>query len=540
MVVSMKKAVLSLAVASVLAGCSSVDKKSAFEHEEPGKKSPALQEAESQADILRKGAILEDTTSPFLVIDYDWVAGDVREAYEEFPPHLYRNIVLSMSDRTLPEISERIYETTGIGVFLASDLMAEPKRDGKGAFTLSNDATGAAIPSQIGGNEGKKSVGMTGASNPFVTPISFRHQGTMVGLLNLLSNRYQINWRYDKEQERIVFYRLQTKTFQIRFAGKSDSRISTGSSGSSELSQQQTTLEFSTGGWNQIKESIESFLSPYGSASSLESSGAVTVTDTPGNLAKITEFVRDLNNDLSSQVAIEVKVFSVRLNDSKSAGIDWSNLASVMSSGDSVIVNGVTSPVSGTPGSITYRSNGALTGDLLIKALSSQGDVEVVTTSRHRGLSMQPIPVKVVSEVAYISGQTDVESGTTTALPRSTVETDKIDVGFSMTMIPRVYDQRTLALQLTMELSELVELRTYQNSSIETPIVDRKITTQRAMLNSGETMVLSGFEQTSKTSSKSGTIDKDFWLFGGGKESKNERSVLVVMITPVVTSWQTR
>ncbi|EKB9389720.1 TPA: hypothetical protein L4G80_006436, partial [Pseudomonas aeruginosa] len=53
-------------------------------------------------------------------------------------------------------------------------------------------------------------------------------------------------------------------------------------------------------------------------------------------------------------------------------------------------------------------------------------------------------------------------------------------------------------------------------------------------LRSGETLVLSGFDQTTEDTNKVGTGDAGFFGLGGGLTRNTKREVIVVLITPVV------
>lgn len=537
-----------------LTGCTGTGGKP-FKHEDEKKAEIALIFDEA---VKRSREIAADheqiRKTPFEVTEKSWVRGNIKQAKEKLPDVMFKEIMFSSSGISLPRIAEKLTGMTGLYVSLASDLKAQAKVNAGNSFQLpvGRDATSAPPSAMMGsgGMNGGKVINpnpasqsydeLPHASNPFTDKIRFQYKNTLEGFLDLVAGRYNISWRYEKDERRIVFYRLASKTFQVRFAGASTATVETRSAGTDSLSKQSTKLDFDSGKWNEIEEAVKGFLSPYGEARILQATGDIVVTDTPMVIEKVAAFVRSINDSLSSQVAVDVKVYSIKISDDKTTGFDLDNLARMLSSGSQIAISG-SGPSEGSVNQLVFTKNGgALTGNMILKALSSQGLANQVTSSRQRGLSNQPIPVKVVEEVAYISGETKADQTSTTLISQTDIETDKIEVGFSMVMIPRVYDKNTIMLQMTMELTDLVDMRTYPSSLIETPIVDRRVTTQRAMLNSGETLVLTGFEQTRSNHMMQGTFDKGFWLFGGGKSESKERSVLVVMITPVVTGWQVR
>ena len=53
-------------------------------------------------------------------------------------------------------------------------------------------------------------------------------------------------------------------------------------------------------------------------------------------------------------------------------------------------------------------------------------------------------------------------------------------------------------------------------------------------MTSGESLVLTGFEKVDNSTSKTGTGSADNSLFGGSASAEKERSVLVIILTPLV------
>ena len=54
------------------------------------------------------------------------------------------------------------------------------------------------------------------------------------------------------------------------------------------------------------------------------------------------------------------------------------------------------------------------------------------------------------------------------------------------------------------------------------------------MLNSGETLVMTGFEQNSLNATTEGMGNANNTMLGGGINGKRNRSVLVILVQPVV------
>lgn len=144
------------------------------------------------------------------------------------------------------------------------------------------------------------------------------------------------------------------------------------------------------------------------------------------------------------------------------------------------------------------------------------------------------MPVQVARQTSYLASvQTTntAQVGSTTALTPGTVTT-----GFNMNLLPYVMPDNNLLLQYSINLSALQRLRsvTSGGSTIEIPEVDNRIFSQKVRLKSGETLVLSGFEQSIDNGNKQGVGNPNNILLGGGMGTDNRRDVIVVLITPVV------
>ncbi|MEH5152358.1 hypothetical protein PO431_19155, partial [Escherichia coli] len=57
-----------------------------------------------------------------------------------------------------------------------------------------------------------------------------------------------------------------------------------------------------------------------------------------------------------------------------------------------------------------------------------------------------------------------------------------------------------------------------------------------AVQKEGQSLVVTGFDQNNTTTSKAGTFTPANPLFGGSQTGKNERSTLVIIITPTFPS----
>jgi type IVB pilus formation R64 PilN family outer membrane protein len=273
------------------------------------------------------------------------------------------------------------------------------------------------------------------------------------------------------------------------------------------------------------------------------STGTVTVTDRPEVLSRIGRYLDAENKKLTQQILLNVKVFSVTLTDKDSAGIDW-NLAYKAASATTgfKMSNGFTtgmdtSAVTGNVGVL----DGAFAGSTaIIKALSQQGRVSVVTSPSVTTLNLQPVPVQVARQTGYVASISTTNTaniGSTSSITPGTVTT-----GFNMDLLPSVMPNKELLLKYSINISSLIRIRSVSGggaddetaSHIEVPELDNRIFSQKVRLKSGSTLILSGFDQTSESGNKSGVGSSWNMLMGGGASRETNRDVIVVMITPII------
>lgn len=92
-------------------------------------------------------------------------------------------------------------------------------------------------------------------------------------------------------------------------------------------------------------------------------------------------------------------------------------------------------------------------------------------------------------------------------------------------------------MQYAMDISSLLKLSTVTagDSVIQTPDVDRRTSLQRVMVNSGDTIVVAGFENREVAAKTQGVASAEMPSLGGSVLGSDNRTVLVILIEPVVS-----
>ncbi len=269
------------------------------------------------------------------------------------------------------------------------------------------------------------------------------------------------------------------------------------------------------------------------------SNGTLTVTAPPYTLQRVSQYVRSLNEKLSRQVAISVKVLQVTLKDEQNFGLNL-NLAF-----DALSRKGITGSilpseaVSETAGGMNMgivapeaggwnKFNGT---ELMLEALSTQGTTTLVTSSTVTTLNNKVAPVQVSTNTSYIEQTETTTSGdtvTTTATPGN------INAGFTMEVLPRILDHGRLIIMFAMTITELTQMDTQRfgegenQTMIQLPTVETRGFVQEVAMSSGSTLVLTGFEKVNTST------DRSKGIASVNDAATRDRNVLVILLTPEV------
>ncbi|KYS50323.1 type IVB pilus formation outer membrane protein, R64 PilN family [Escherichia coli] len=418
---------------------------------------------------------------------------------------------------TLQQVVQRITESCHIPVRITPDVLAYlntsttgstqqiqgalPPPDASGMVPLAAIGASDTPPSRLPGN---------------TAALSELNASGLTTLLNAVSSRLGISWRYDGSH--IIFYYLETQTFPITYM---DSQVA-----------YNATVDMKSALYQDVKNAVTSMLTP-GIGRMFMSTGFITVTDNPQVLETVRAFIEKRNEEMKRQVVLNVEILSIRKTRNEQAGIDWNAVFSDRTLGLSLGSTFTSAASDAITGGVSIV-DGKLTGSkAFLKALSSQGDVSVVTQNSAVTKNLTPVPMQIANQQSYIESvttDTTANVGSSTSLNAATITT-----GFNMTLLPFILpDSQTLQLLYSMSLSDKPVIENYESggSKAQLPNVDLKTINQTVDLKSGQTVIISGFQQSGRRSGKQGVGTPGFFGLGGGINSENDDTILVVLITP--------
>lgn len=427
--------------------------------------------------------------------------------------------------------------------------------------------TTGALPQAGSVAGGGASVGSGGSGSVLSAvagkPLQLSYSGTVGGFLDIVAANYGIYWKL--EAGHLRFFLNESRTFRIKTlpgdtqlastVGSTLSNASSsggsssggggssgGGSGVSVSGGNTTGVSSNLSVWTGIETSIKQMLTPgTGKVAVSPSTGTVTVTDTPKVLDKVADLIREQNASLARQVAIHVRVLSVTVNDGEDYGINWNAVYNNLASNRGFKISSAFPVATSSPAQFTLGPSTGSTGNwgaassAVISALSTQGKVSELTSATMVTLNNQPAPVQVGRQISYLASSTTTltsAAGASTALQPGQVQT-----GFSMVLLPHIMDGKELLLQSSINISSLLELKTNVSgsSTIQSPDVATSNFIQRVRMQSGDTLILAGFDQDNLSAVSNGVGSAKNILLGSSTSS-GKRTMLVILVQPYIAS----
>ena len=392
--------------------------------------------------------------------------------------------------------------------------------------------------------------------------VNVAYTGKLSGLLSQVATDLDLLWYYDKNS--IVFYETETKTFTLFALGTEVAyQTAVSTDDANEVSLQSTLKE-----WDEVESAIASIIGKSENADFTvsRSLGTITVTASPSVLARVGDYIERQNKRLSQLITIDVKVLQVTISNDSAFGLNLAaainstsglnivanpknNLASTEASSMNIAVlsnavsalTGATHLEGGTTVEGAYTQdqimNGSLSGAAgsaaLIESLAKQGKVSLVTNVGVTTRSNRVAPVSNTRTTGYIKR---FESRNFTTVESSTVDQDDLETGFTMQLLPNVLDNGKILLLFRMSVRELLRMstQTIGEVTLQLPEVEERSFMQEVIMESGQMLVVSGFEKQTNEDKRYGLGDPDFIALSGSRESSSTREVLVVILTPQV------
>lgn len=408
----------------------------------------------------------------------------------------------------------------------------------------------------IGIGSGSGGGGVISASTSAITAtaIPLNYTGPLSGLLDIVSAHFNVAWRF--EGGKIVLDQVVSRSFDVpALSVASTASFDIGSQSSSGASGSGTTTSGNSSAstktevdvFKELDAGVKQLIGD-GTYSINKVTGVVTVTASPATVSRVSKFIESLNERLSDQVAMSVKVYSLTLTDTEAFNLDIAGIFKKsgkygISLGNAAAASGAVPAVGAAEGAgfgwaLLNPSSEWYGTNALVDALSTAGKVSEVRNLNQVTLNGIPVPIQVGELRDYVS---KVEKTTTDTGESFSVETENVSTGFSMQLAPRIQRDGDVILQYGLNISELVgtedgfdSYTTPDGMKLQLRRMKQRNFIQQARIPNGNTLVLAGFDQVKSKDNRRGAGNANFPLFGGGRDSSVEHEIIVIAITPTV------
>lgn len=304
--------------------------------------------------------------------------------------------------------------------------------------------------------------------------------------------------------------------------------------------------------WKDLKEALMTLVGGQEGRSVIVSpqAGLVTVRAMPDELRAVGEFLARSQQTIQRQVVLEARIIEVTLNDEYQQGIDWSKLNFSTRTGP-ISFSGmdVGNDLSASLGGITSIAFGTNSFSSVLSLLSSQGNMQVLSSPRVTATNNQKAVIKVGDDeyfVTDVSSQSTISSSTTAVTPN--IELTPFFSGIALDVTPQIDEEGGVLLHVhpsVIETEEQEKVVTLNEERFVLPLAQSNIRESDTIIHarSGEIVVIGGLMQTiiSENHSKTpvlGSIPVLGELFKNRREVEQKKE-LVILLKPTVVGPDT-
>jgi MSHA biogenesis protein MshL len=268
--------------------------------------------------------------------------------------------------------------------------------------------------------------------------------------------------------------------------------------------------------------------------------GTIAVTSFPATLSQVESFIRTFETSIQRQVLIEAKIVEVNLERAFEFGIDWNVVANagriefknVPRSANAPAASSVELTLSGGPGKITS----------VLTALSTQGNVKVLSSPRVSALNNQRAVFNVTTQEIFFTSSTVVTgAGTGSAITQSSVTPTPVNVGIVLDVLAQIGADNSVTMNIrpvVTSVARTAEFIQNDGTTFRAPVIDTRESDTMARMRAGETIIIGGLMQTRSERVRSGVpVLSSIPLLGRlfTRYSDVERKAeLVIFLTPTI------
>ncbi len=202
--------------------------------------------------------------------------------------------------------------------------------------------------------------------------------------------------------------------------------------------------------------------------------GMITVTGTDRQINRVGRYVHALSKQIKQQVLIDVRILTVKFDDSTTTGVDWSQLYGLQNMTINTLamaqkdvasytfdaVRGITEAEfgGGAPKNAKVMSmTGSTQVSEVVKFLSTQGDVKAISSPRVMTLNNQPALISVGRELFYKLKSTSALGDGANGNTAEGETVDSVFAGILLDITPEIDTDGTITLKINPSISDTID-----------------------------------------------------------------------------------
>jgi len=202
--------------------------------------------------------------------------------------------------------------------------------------------------------------------------------------------------------------------------------------------------------------------------------GMITVTGTTRQLKRVTKYIDTIRTQIKKQVLIDVRIITVTFTDSKTTGVDWSqlyNLQNVAINSYAMGQKNISKVTSDTNGlnptefglgvepkqAGMIEAKGSMDVQNVVKFLATQGDVKAISSPRIMTLNNQPALISVGKELFYKTTSSSTAGGSGGAVGVEGEKVDSVFAGVLLDITPEINNNGIITLKINPSITDTLE-----------------------------------------------------------------------------------
>lgn len=255
----------------------------------------------------------------------------------------------------------------------------------------------------------------------------------------------------------------------VNTANNSTTTTTTGSNSTEQKPNPSSTVETETENnfWKAMKETITAIVGDAQGAKIVvnQDAGLVVVTATPDILKNVSQYLDSVQDSVDREVLIDAKILEVSLYSGYQAGINWNLLGmsqmGLGATGDGDIAatgnTKINDSLEAFTNVFTLHIGGGDDFDALIHLLSTQGQVQVLSSPRIATMNNQKAVIKVGQDEYFVTNVTNTTVTSTSTENSQDVEIQPFFSGVALDVTPEISGKGQVVLHLHPIVSSVKE-----------------------------------------------------------------------------------